>query len=661
MAALFLLATVFTLVLRGLASCIPQPGTNGPQWAEPQGGSGACFQVDLMDGLDDSDELLLLFECFNTYGAFDALEPLVTYLATSANAQDFLDLANQGIEDPDLVAKLELAARLLESPDQPLDGLLDIYTELYESDLLARLLAVEWELADQLLMCQESADPFTCSVPDLLLALLDTDIPDTALGILEELADFDDADAGTDTGQEGTSFGLLDLLYQTSTLSGQESNQLLDLLEFMLREQDGAGSSPLEQLLPYLRYFLGGDMDGDGDADPKPSDDDFIAALAPHLARLWRQGKLQQLPEQLMVLNTYDSQGSYVGFDGESIMDEIMALSAQLGSDTSLLYEEFTIPGSSSPTTVLELVLDTLDGLYLNEADVNEIITQLEEMVEGQLCAGTASSELCDLLQDVLPPMSAAAETGIMDLLLPVVYVAHDCADFDQILAMSDLALSLDLLGRTEFLTRISLENGLLDHTLAYFPLFIHEDLGTLSNLADQSLELLRFFMEPWAYDTQQPDRTVVPLLLPRDLLLRMLDPQSSLADPDYLLGWGAQLLQDETSSFYLDDIQNIVESLQELSQQESMDPEQALRDFLGDEALRTAALRLGADVELLDLLTPADNVRGAPWYLYDLVQRGLLARLLDYAAALLDMLVDQGWLEPWEDSGDSTSAGSHS
>lgn len=636
----------FSLGILGLVTaCIPEYGTNGTTTAESSPASGACFEVDLTDGLDDGDEVLLLFDCFNAWGAFDPLSELVTWLATSESVDDFLSVTNGTLEEFDVVGALEATIELLDAPEDPVGHATDLYVEVYEDGYIPRFLALGWEASDEMLACEESDDPDACSLPRLSLRLVEAGALEDALSLWEVFSEQTDEDL-----QERRREALLDLLYQTSTVSGAQENPLLELGAFLVAPRDETGLTPLEELLPYVQYLIDEDLDGDGSEDPNPRDDDFVAALAPHLARLWRDGVLEDLPDQLEDLYTTDSDGEYVGFEGCSIMDELMEISSEFGTDTSLLYEEFSLPGSEETTTVLELTLDTLDSLYLNEADIDEMVAEMESMVE-ELCEGSASTELCDLTAQVLPPMSAAVETGVAENLLPVVYVAHQLLDFELLLEMSELALELELLERTEFLTEWSLEYELLDDTLALFPVFVDEELGLLTADAERALGLVRLLISPL---DDGLGSEVTPALVPLPLFRRMLDPIWPQADLDYLLGRMARRLEDPDSAFHVERLEATAAAIEGATGEVQVDWEAEITAFLEDEDLWMAGLRLGAELELMDLLTPAEDRQGAPWYLYDIIQRGLFERILTYVENVLDMLVDEGWIPG--DTGDTGS-----
>lgn len=635
-----------------LAACHVQPGLNGRAFVEPEGASGPCFEIDISDGLNDATEITTLFECLNTGGAFDPVRPMVYWLVESEELDSLLSVANGSLETFDLVEAAETASRLLSSPGEPVTRLLDLYVEAYDRGLFPIFLGLLRESADAMDSCEALGESegderrAECSIPRMTLALLDTSLLDDVEEILNDVSATRSAEQNDEL-----LVTLSSILVETSTRGGHPRNQILELLSFFLDDEGVKGESPLERLLPHLCYLLSNDLDGDGasldEGDQDPLDDDLLASLVDHLARLYRDGRLQQLPNQLLVLNTFNSAGDEVGWEGQSIMDELMAITGTLGGDTALLEEEFTLPGSSEPTTVLDLALDTLDSLYLNGADVEEMIDSLQDMVEDQLCEGSASTELCALMEDTLPPLAAAIRTGVGDLLLPVAYVAHQMLDFNRVFDLLDLALELDLLGRMEFFTRISLEHGMLDDTLALFPVLVHEDTGLLTRSGKKALGLIRFFIEPWHYDPVWTERSIVPILVPRAFLLQMISPEYPEADLDRALATIGDLLLDKHSGFEVQALKGLLTELQETMGQEEINIEDLVRRTLENEDLWISALRLARNPELMDLLTPAQDRRGAPWFLYDLIERGMVGRMLEFVAGILDMLIDEGIIDP--------------
>lgn len=616
-----------------LCACAPGSGLNGPALPEPVSGTGPCFEADITDGLQGGDEILLLFECFNGHGAFAPLAPTVEYLAQSPLAEQVGTAVVELDREVDLAATLQTGANLLSSPDQPLQAALDVYVEAYEVQegtrtLMGSALGIGWEAMDSMAACEASADPDACSLPRLARRVLETDLVDQATLVME-------AAQGAYTEEEQAAYTrtMIQVVYDNTTAAGQDQNPLLSLAHFMMDDGGKAGQSPIERLLPYLQYLVSRDLDGDGSADRNPDNDDLVGGLVREYARLWRDGTLSALPDMMTTLYTTNAKGQEVGWDGVSIIDELLAVGEDLGGDPALLYEEITLP-TGKTTTMLELALDTVDDIYVNDQDVGEIVSTLEDMV-ADLCDG-ASNDLCDIAEDALPPLSAAARTGITDVLLPAVYVMHQMVDFQVLFDLSELALELELMERTQFFTRISLENGLMERSLQLFPVFVVAGDGELSAEGEAALELVDFAIRPWSADGG-PELT--PILVPRALIARVLDPQYPSADLDWVLGQVTLRLLDEESALHLDNLEALGAAFDAASEAEPLDPIAEARTLLANEPLWTSALQLGADRTLVELLSPADGVEGPAWYLYDLIQRDVLDRMLALAAAAMDLV----------------------
>lgn len=635
-----------------LLGCMPPHGTNGPTIADPPSGTGACFEVNITDGIQDGAELNTLFNCFNQYGAFDPLAPTVAYMCTSPEAQALVDATNGTFAEFDVVAGLETTARLLDSPEAPLSTALDLYVESYDVGLLPPTLGVALEGAQAMLACEQSADPAACSVPRFLRRVIDTDIPDQ-VGVV-----FDAVSASqTDAQVEATLLDVAGLLYDTSTLCtecGNGENLLLDLGAFLIDPvplEDGTdGPSRLEQLLPTVIYLLDEDLDENGVRDPET----LVESLVRHLNPKWLDGSLQQVPGILLHLYTYDASGAYVGWEGEGVLDQLLAATAPLTGDMDLLDETFTLPGSTESTTILELALDTLDSLYLDGADVEGMVTTMNDLVNNQLCSGesSASSAMCQMAEDMLPPLTAAVQTGIGDILLPAVYAIHQQADVHVLLDAARLLLEWDLLTRTEFITRETLERGMLDDTLAMYPVFVDADLGRLSPEGVAALDLVGWALNPWVYDEATQAR-LTPATFALPLMRRMLHPTNPGANLDFLMGTAGRLLSDPTSGLYVPTLLDLMDAVQAAMGEVDVDMTDLATRLLDNEVLWLNGLTLGADPTLIGLLTPAEGVEGPSWYLYDLITRGVVGDILTYTGGLLDFLTDQGLLDPYAtDSG---------
>lgn len=652
------LSTSLLLLLPAMAGCMGPGGQSGPEYAEPQSAEGPCFEADLTDGIEDGDEVMVVFECFNQYGAFDELEPLVDYLTSSEVLPELLDAANETLGSFDVVAGLEIAVRLLSDEDAPLSRASRLYTEAVDEGLMVPAMGLMRESSAELVQCEGKDNPLECNPLRLARYVLDTEVPDQASSVLDAI------DVGVD---EETAAALAEgtatLLYQTSTVyPGHEGgNDLLAVARFMLDEhpvlegkRDGGACgepldasvedpTPIAHLLPYLQYLLSGDIDGDGASDPDPDDDDLLAALAPGVAGLYRKGVLQEIPAELVYVFTHNSAGADVGWDGENILDELMAVSEDLGTDPAMLCEEMEL-GDETATT-LEFALDTADQIYLNGSDVSEIVTKLEEMVD-LICEGDDSSAICALAGKAIPPITALVENApnLTEAALPLVYALHDTVDMQKLIPMMGLLLDLDLMGETRALTTVSLQTGTLEHMIEVVPVLINPEMGRLTPAGRDAGALLAFAITEWTPDGERDP--IVPALVMLDLGDRVLNPYYPNADLDVLLGTAGRLMLDEESGLHPDNLSALLDDLSAAMGDNDVDLMEQARKILDNETLWTSALALGADSQLINLLTPIEGQSGAAWYLYDTIDSGLLDRILTYVAGLTDLLVENGIVE---------------
>lgn len=606
-------------------------GLNGPQLAEPAPATGPCFAETLTDGVASGDEILTIFACFNQYGAFDELAPMVRYVVDSDRVDALIDAMNQTTTDFDVIGALDAGQRLLLAEGDPLGRALGLYTAAVDADLLRPALGLGLEATTAMADCEASDDPSTCSVPRLARALLDTDVPDKAGRVLTAVQE-----GLSEEASDAMLRSTVELLYETSSRNPDRAsnrNEIVELGRFLLEDSDGEGA-PLDRMLPPLQGLVTPEL---------------VEAMAPPLAKLWRDGKLQQLPDDLTWLYTHNSKGQDVGWDGENILDELMGASSGLTADIDLLYEEFTLPGSTTPTTVLELVFETLDSLYLNGADVKELVSEMQSLVDN-LCEGSASSTLCDLTSDLLPPLTAAVENtqAVPALVLPLAYTLNHHGDVDQVIDLAGIALELDLLGKTSELGKLGVKGGSLYYAIDLVPVFINTELGTLRPPAEDAVDLLLFFLSPW--DPEGDGTEILPIAVPLDLARAALRPDWPNADLDFLLGAATEALLDEESPLSLDNLMGIMDDLSAAMGQQDIDLVETARTVLDNEDLWMAGITLASDPGLIDLLTPLRGRPGAAWYLYDLIDRGVVGRMLALAQRSLELLMDKGFLEEAEE-----------
>jgi hypothetical protein len=607
----FILATVL------LASCSPV-GLGGPDWQPAEPGTGPCFEADLSDGIDGGAEIGVLFDCLNEHGAFEELAPMVDYLVTSERVSSLVSAVSASLETFDVPELVRTTSKLVSAEDAPLSGMLDVYVEVYDDDLLPPLLAFGQVTAAEIARCEASEDPAACSVPTLAADLLDGDAVDLAGNVVDALGRIEPEPDAPELLQVGVDL-ILDMSPRTNP--SRIRNPLLELGEFLL-DPDVEGGAPADQLLDVL--------------DPLIRDDALVDDLVVELARLDRIGAIDALPNDLRVLFTRDVEGNEVGFEGESIVDALLGV---LGAfDLSLLDEEIALGGE--PVTLLELALDLAEDLYQQQADVAEIVAELQDVTD-LLCGSGASNALCDLTEDLLPPITAAVEQteAVPQLVLPLVHVLQVHTDLPELLGVLEDVLAWDLLGRAEPLLAFTVEQDLLDGLPKLVPVFLQSDLGQLQPAGRDALELVRLLLGP--EDAQGP----LDVLLPFGRVL--LDPPNPDADLDVLLVLFAQRIDDPASALSIDNLVGLIDGLLAAVDAGTIDPLPFLRDLLDARDIWLGGAELLADEQLIGLLRPDDGGGDAPWWLRDLIERGVVDRILSFLAGILDGLTDLGLLDP--------------
>ncbi len=610
------------VVTAALAMSCSEVGLSGPDWSVPESGSGPCFEVDIADGFADAAEVQLLFDCFNQHDAFVEVEPLVGHLLTSDRVDSLVGALDGLFEGFDVPEALRIGRRVLTSPDAPLDGMLGIYVELYDDDFLVPMLAVAQVATEDMDACERSDVPADCSVPRLLRRLLDTEMIELAGNVFDAI--------GSVPPREGTEAllqVLADLLVEMSPSANpaRDSNPLLELGRFLLDERV-EGGAPLDQTLDLLVPLL--------------ANAEFMDALVSELGRLHRDGALDALPSDIEILFTHDVDGNVVGFDGVTIVDELLTT---LGTfDTSLLTEEVSLLGGE-PATMLELALDLVEDLYAEGADTADIVAELVDVTD-LICSSGSSNALCSLVSDLLPPIVAAVEQteGVPDLVLPLLHVLNQHTDIEALLPFLEDFLAWDLLGRAEPLLRFTVERDLLTPVIDMVPAFIEDTFGRLRPAGEDAVALVRLLTEP----LDDGGAAVVPLevLLPLGRLL--LSPPVPDADLDFLMGQLGLRLNDPASALSVDAIVALFEGLITTVDVEDIDLVELVTKLLDDTELWQGALHVLADPELIALLRPDPRGGDATWWLRDLIERDVLGRLMDFLAGILSGLADLGLLD---------------
>jgi hypothetical protein len=605
-----------------LCACGAGSGLDGPQFAPLPSGEGPCFAFDITDGFADGAELQTVFDCVNRYGAFQELHGLVSWLTSSDRVPPVVEALNGLLTDFDVPAAVDTLVAVLLEDRRPIDGLLSIYSELYDDALLPPVFAVAHAAASHQDACERSAEPGLCSAPRLLRALLETDLLDRLGAVLEALK--------REPVPEGTPAlldTLADLLVSMSAAENPDrGNVLLGLGAFLL-EVDVDGRSPLDALLAVLR--------------PMIEDDALVDALVAELTRADREGTLDALGRDVEVLFTYDVHGVEVGFEGPSIVDSLLGVLSVL--DPALLEEPFTLPGSDEPIVLLDLALDTLDDLYRQQADISEIVAELEDVTD-LLCGSDASNELCDLVADLLPPITATIKQteALPKLILPLVHVLHTHADLPAVLDLLEDVLAWDLLGRAEPMLRWAVENDLVDEIVRLARPLTQPRLGRLSPAGHDALYAVRLLLREHDVDGVP----VTPLAALAPLGRALLSPASPDADLDFVLTTFAVRLADEGSALHADALADLFGQLSDALPAHGLDLVALVQDLLAEEPLWTSTLHVLAAEDLIALLRPDPRGGDATGWLRELITTGLVDRMLTWFAAIVHQLIDIGLLD---------------
>ena len=155
-----------------------------PSWREQLAGTSPCYDVDLMDGLDESstEELRTLYDCLNYNGHFESLRATVDTLETSSrNARPAgVELAKAVNAMPDAGADpfaiAGVLADALQAEDQPIDEMLDVALELIYGTHASDVESGSRSWSDETALKAGLLAPLAPVVPKLSGALLDDDL-----------------------------------------------------------------------------------------------------------------------------------------------------------------------------------------------------------------------------------------------------------------------------------------------------------------------------------------------------------------------------------------------------------------------------------------------------------------------------------------------------
>jgi len=155
----------------------------GERWQDQLVADSPCFDVNLLDGLDEesSDELFDLFDCVNYGGHFESLQPTVDQLETPTRIGDSaaIELATMvnamSDVDVDPWAISGVLVDALRAEDRPFDAFLDIALELIYGDRANRVRTETIELDDPRALRDGVVTQLAPVLPIAATAFLDDD------------------------------------------------------------------------------------------------------------------------------------------------------------------------------------------------------------------------------------------------------------------------------------------------------------------------------------------------------------------------------------------------------------------------------------------------------------------------------------------------------
>ncbi|NCG21634.1 MAG: hypothetical protein GWP91_21680 [Rhodobacterales bacterium] len=372
-------------------------------WRDQLVADSPCFEVNLLDGLDDSStaELRNLYDCVNHHGHVVALEPSMVSLEQSVSRSGLpagveVATALNAMADLD-VDPLALAGVLLDAmraPDRPVDELLNIGLELITGQRADRVRSGELSTSN---LESSVLIPLASVAPIAAGALLDGDLaaaewagsvivhPDTVRWI-----------------RTGSAYLESDLPAVSEPLTTALPNLGQALLASQSPANDrwpGASGNSLKDL---LRIYLVQDdpvlQDISADAAILLSDSVFRVALEAELVRLHNNRSLQDLGPDLAWLSNVDLRGDGLPPGEPSALHRFLRLLSNTNEtmDCSLWIVPIPFTNINLAVEVLEFIADMDPGAVQTTASVISILT--DNFFSEFLLDQVAGSGICDTL-----------------------------------------------------------------------------------------------------------------------------------------------------------------------------------------------------------------------------------------------------------------------
>ncbi len=404
-----------------------------PSWRDQLVADSPCFEVNLLDGLDDSstDELRNLFDCVNHHGHVESIEPAVVSLeqgttraglpagvelATAVNAMGDLDV------DPMALAGVLLDA--MQAPDRPVEEMLDLALEL-----------VTGQRADRVRSGELSASNLDASVltplaevgPIAIGSLLDGDL-ETAEWAGSVIVDPDTARWI----RTGSAYLESDLPAVSTPLATAIPNLGHALLASQSPNNDRWAGATGESLKDLIRVYLVQDapvlQNISPDAARLLGDPVFAAALENELVRLHQQHALQDLGPDLAWMANVDLHGNGLPPSEPSALYRFLRLLANTNEtmDCSVWIIPIPFTDINLAVEVLNFIADMDPGSVQTAASVISILTGngvseflLDQLADSGVCSTLTTEVMDDLIAvDVLTePEARNLLTAIVGLL----------------------------------------------------------------------------------------------------------------------------------------------------------------------------------------------------------------------------------------------------
>lgn len=630
----------------------------GEAWWEQREPQGACWQVNLGDGLDTegADELHALYDCVNQRGGFDAIGGMDRAMDASSREDRPLGaevgllakgLAGSGL---DLFATAEVALSLMEGEDRPIEPALHVMVELLYGQPYAVIAGGGVTLESETALEQGVVLPLLPVVSQVSSAILDDggDIPAMAAAALESEA-LDDAVCtvvGLARSEDDDVTRLRERLLpdlgaaiEATRDAGNDrwdeasGDSIRDLLRAALLETRGDGRNAIAALA--------------GDLEPILESEEVRDRLRDLLQDLDREGQLDELPLWALHLAEVDVEGQTLCdadttsgcSGGDSALTALVRLLAETNAEVSCVY------GIYEGNLAIDLLkqLSALDPDTV--IDLNELLGDVlgysitDDLLEWALGSCDGISDVGQIVDDLgsLDRLNDPESGKLLGVLIGALGALYDeDAGLDELGPLADLLTIVDgreLMPPVEEVLRDLASTALMSDVAALVPLLLDPSplrvdgcpQGSSPLDFDSGLDLVAGLL-------LQGDRDEAPLETLQPLLNASLSHDGTW---DAIGNLGALLSEDDA------ELQGALELVDALV---AADPELGLLRQLGplleDEDVIGPALRLAESGELMDATGSTELSRGGPLpFLAGLVTGGTLTvvlRTLDLVLATL-------------------------